>query len=185
LVFALYTSREMLGQSLISLGQKLSHPSEASSTPSPAINPEPAKPAIEAKQVSEPSSSPATKSTPPSPSLTDGGATNSPRPSAPKNPAPAVNDATFRDERPAISPPSRALSDSGRRDPAEEVRALWAAVAQGNTSAEVTLAKLYLIGGGVEKSCDQAKVLLNAAAKKGNGEALDKLSQLNQQGCPQ
>jgi TPR repeat protein len=46
------------------------------------------------------------------------------------------------------------------------------------------LAKLYLIGGGVTKNCDQAKVLLQAAAKKGNGEAIDKLSQLQKQGCP-
>ena len=54
----------------------------------------------------------------------------------------------------------------------------------GKYDAEVTLAKLYLIGGGVPKSCDQAKVLLQAAAKKGNGEAIDKLSQISRQGCP-
>ena len=66
----------------------------------------------------------------------------------------------------------------------EQARSLWSAVAQGNTSAEVALAKLYLIGGGVTKNCDQAKVLLQAAAKKGNGEAIDKLSQLQNQGCP-
>jgi TPR repeat protein len=69
-------------------------------------------------------------------------------------------------------------------NPADEVRALWSAVAQGNTSAEVTLARLYLIGGGVPKSCDQARVLLQAAARKGNGEAIDKLSQISRQGCP-
>jgi hypothetical protein len=185
LIIALYTSREMLGQSLISLGQKLSHPSEASLQPPPAINSEPVKPAIEAQQVNEPSLSPATKSTVRSPSLADSGASASPGTITPKNPAPAVDTAAFRDERPGPASPPRAFEDSRRRDPAEEVRALWAAVAQGNTSAEVTLAKLYLIGGGVDKNCDQAKVLLNAAAKKGNGEALVKLSQLDQQGCPQ
>ena len=61
---------------------------------------------------------------------------------------------------------------------------LWSQVGQGNTSAEVTLAKLYLIGGGVTKNCDQARVLLRAAAKKGNPEASSKLSQITRQGCP-
>jgi len=61
---------------------------------------------------------------------------------------------------------------------------LWTEVAKGNTSAEVTLAQLYLIGRGVPKSCAQAKVLLQAAAKKGNVEAIDKLAQIRRQGCP-
>jgi TPR repeat protein len=57
-------------------------------------------------------------------------------------------------------------------------------VGKGNTAAEVTLAKLYMIGGGVPKNCDQARVLLRAAAKKGNSEAISKLSQITRQGCP-
>jgi TPR repeat protein len=68
--------------------------------------------------------------------------------------------------------------------PAEQVRELWSEVGQGNTSAEVTLAKLYLIGGRVKKNCDQARVLLKAAAKKHNSEAITKLSQITRQGCP-
>ena len=79
---------------------------------------------------------------------------------------------TFRDERPGPSAEDGAAKNTRNLSPAEEVRALWAEVGQGNTTAEVTLAKLYLIGGGVTKNCDQARVLLRAAAKKGNSEAI-------------
>lgn len=69
-------------------------------------------------------------------------------------------------------------------DPAGEVHSLWAAVSQGNTAAEVTLARRYLVGEGVEKNCDQARVLFVAAAKKGRADAVQKLVQLDREGCP-
>ncbi len=189
LVVALYAERELLGQSLISLGQKLSRPTEATQAAQPVTSPEapkslPTKPAIEAKQVVDaprPAPQPA-----PKPNDT---ASISAKNEVPKTPSPTVDDATFRDTarqpRPATGDSSAALADTRQQSPADEARSLWSAVAAGNTSAEVTLAKLYLIGGGVEKNCDQAKVLLSAAAKKGNGEARDKLAQLYHEGCPQ
>jgi hypothetical protein len=189
LVVALYAERELLGQSLISLGQKLSRPTEATQAAQPVTSPEapkslPTKPAIEAKQVVDaprPAPEPA-----PKPNDT---ASISAKNEVPKTPSPTVDDATFRDTarqpRPATGDSSAALADTRQQSPADEARSLWSAVAAGNTSAEVTLAKLYLIGGGVEKNCDQAKVLLSAAAKKGNGEARDKLAQLYHEGCPQ
>ncbi len=61
---------------------------------------------------------------------------------------------------------------------------LWAAVQQGNPRTEVALADLYLRGEGVPKNCDQARVLLIAAAQKHNAEAVKRLQQLNEQGCP-
>ena len=42
----------------------------------------------------------------------------------------------------------------------------------------------HLRGDGVPKNCDQARVLLIAAAQKHNAEAVKRLQQLNEQGCP-
>jgi hypothetical protein len=67
---------------------------------------------------------------------------------------------------------------------AKQARLLWARVAKGDVSAEVALAKLYLTGEGVAKNCVQARLLLSAAAGDGNGEAQQKLAQLNRKGCP-
>jgi TPR repeat protein len=60
---------------------------------------------------------------------------------------------------------------------------LWAAVEKGNVTAEITLADLYARGDGVTKSCDQAQVLLRAAARKGSSEASQKLAQMIRIGC--
>ncbi len=65
----------------------------------------------------------------------------------------------------------------------EAVRLLWIAVEKGNSNAEVTLAELYRQGQGVAKSCDQTKILLTAAARKGNAEAQNRLEQFQQEGC--
>jgi hypothetical protein len=59
----------------------------------------------------------------------------------------------------------------GARNSATTSQQLWKAVAEGNTTAEIALAQLYLTGNGVPKSCEQARVLLSAASKKGNAEA--------------
>jgi hypothetical protein len=100
------------------------------------------------------------------------------------NPPAVKPESTFQDAQRDVTGDAADKGNPATTDSSGQVRSLWSAVSQGNTSAEVTLAKLYLIGGGVPKSCDQAKVLLQAAAKKGNGEAIDKLSQISQQGCP-
>jgi TPR repeat protein len=64
------------------------------------------------------------------------------------------------------------------------VPVLWEAVKKGSVAAEVMLADLYARGDGVTKSCTQARVLLAAAAKKGNREALEKLPAIERGGCP-
>ena len=60
---------------------------------------------------------------------------------------------------------------------------LWAGVRKGYVPAEVTLADLFRRGEGVEKNCDQARVLLVAASKKGSLEARQMLEQMAEQGC--
>jgi hypothetical protein len=70
-----------------------------------------------------------------------------------------------------------------QRDLPLAVSLLWTGVEKGSVSAEVTLADLYARGDGVEKSCDQARVLLEAAIKKGSPEARRRLDLLKEQGC--
>jgi hypothetical protein len=70
-----------------------------------------------------------------------------------------------------------------QRDLSRAVELLWASVKKGYVPAEVTLADLYRRGDGVEKNCDQARVLLVAASKKGSFEARQILEQIAEQGC--
>lgn len=73
--------------------------------------------------------------------------------------------------------------DNGRKDIPSALRLLWAAVANGNAEAEITLADLYASGDGIEKDCDQARTLLTAASKSGSVLAEEKLQDLNANGC--
>ncbi len=52
---------------------------------------------------------------------------------------------------------------------------LWKSVAKKNTEAVVLLSGMYATGDGVPKSCDQARLLLTAAAEKGSEPAREKL----------
>ena len=66
----------------------------------------------------------------------------------------------------------------------DDVSSLWTSVENGDTRAEVLLANRYLRGEGVPQSCAQARVLLEAAVKRGSMEAQQKLDELIQGGCP-
>ncbi len=68
-------------------------------------------------------------------------------------------------------------------DTAEAVRLLWISVEKGHPSAEVALADLYWHGRGVVRNCDQTRILLSAAARKGNAEAEKRLQQFQREGC--
>jgi hypothetical protein len=195
LAILLYSFRETIGRSLISLGQTLSASSSAPSETSQAQASDTPKAAEEVQQPvpanpgkeDNPAANVAGKSSQSQAAMTGGDKSESVRPPADREkavPPPTKAETQFRDERPAPSAEEGPARNTRSQDPAEEVRSLWSAVGQGNTSAEVTLAKLYLIGGGVAKNCDQARVLLRAAAKKGNTEAISKLSQITRQGCP-
>jgi hypothetical protein len=183
LAILLYSYREMLGQTLISLGQKMSATSETSQSQT-SKTPETPKPVGGTQQAATPAPPPDVPQ-PPAGTQSQSGHLNDSSYNVRDNPAAVKPDSTFQDARRDSTGAAAGSKDNLTvTDSADQVRSLWSAVSQGNTSAEVTLAKLYLIGGGVPKSCDQAKVLLQAAAKKGNGQAIDKLSQISQQGCP-
>jgi TPR repeat protein len=55
---------------------------------------------------------------------------------------------------------------------------LWKAVAKHNNDAVLLLSDLYARGEGVPRSCEQARILLVASAKKGSAVAAKKLRSL-------
>jgi TPR repeat protein len=69
------------------------------------------------------------------------------------------------------------------RDSREAAQWLWKAVGKGNPGATIVLSDLYLRGDGVPKSCDQARLLLDAASRKRVKAAADRLRDLQAFGC--
>jgi hypothetical protein len=66
---------------------------------------------------------------------------------------------------------------------AEAVDWLWKAVAKRNAEATLLLSDLYLRGNGIPKNCDQARVLLDAAASRGIKDAAIRLRNMQTFGC--
>ena len=65
------------------------------------------------------------------------------------------------------------------------VKWLWASVEKGNTKAALVLADLYTWGRGVPQNCDQARVLLMSAERRGSTEAVQRLQDMDADGgCP-
>ena len=132
------------------------------------------------------------------PSLT-AGAASSPRQAATKPVPDTAHQPANPEAAPSATPPTGAPPQPGekelvqalryldgaygRKDTAAAVTWFWQAVAKGNQEAAVRLAGLYLRGEGVERSCDQARVLLTTAAQKGNAEAAKRLETLPAAGC--
>jgi PilZ domain len=81
-------------------------------------------------------------------------------------------------ERQGLAPKTEPIWNSG-----DSVESLWGAVQSGSISAEVSLAERFAHGEGVSKNCDQAKVLMKAAADRGNREARLRLYQMETGGC--
>jgi hypothetical protein len=69
------------------------------------------------------------------------------------------------------------------RDSAEAAKWLWKAIAKHNGEAMLLLSELYLKGDGVAKNCDQARVLLDAAAIREVKGAAERLRNLQAFGC--
>ena len=74
-------------------------------------------------------------------------------------------------------------SDGKPRDTAQAVLWLWRAVGKQNREATDLLSDLYLHGSGVPKNCDQARILIDAAAMKGDPQAAERLRHLQAFGC--
>ena len=158
--------RPEVGASLIQLGQKITEigSQPRTSSPLPSSPPVPAhpSPAVLPKEPSVNSALPPDSST----QVTS---------QSPNLAIPRTKEALDRS-------PYRPSPNSAQ-DRIEEITRLWSAVASGNSSAEVDLARLYLKGAGVPRNCEQAKVLLAAAAKRGSVEARQQLNKLRVSGC--
>jgi hypothetical protein len=108
-------------------------------------------------------------------------------------PNPSVNDSNVaspvtEEEEPGQSELAAAVrileSKNGSRDITGAMKLLWAAVEKGNTAAVLRLSELYIRGEVTQKNCDQARILLATAAKRGDAGARAKLQQLDKEGCP-
>jgi TPR repeat protein len=72
---------------------------------------------------------------------------------------------------------------NGVRDSAQAAKLLWKAVGKQNAQASLLLSDLYARGDGVARNCDQARLLLVAAARKGTPAAAQQLHSLESSGC--
>lgn len=167
----------------------------ASSTPAPV----PANPAANATNVAGDSTpaAPTTKETtlPEKPSRPEAALPVAPK-AAPKTAREAgAASATTPTPQPATPDASAGAEDfalateylngrRGPRDSAEAAKFLWKAVGKENPSAILLLSDMYLVGDGVPKSCDQARLLLNAAVRKNVPHAAQKLRNLQTASCP-
>jgi len=167
----------------------------------PAANRQPAATKIPANVGSssattpglQPSSSqPETPPSQPVPSIIQGAQQHSKKlPAANRQPAATKTPATVGSATPmeggseelAIAQKYLNGTKSENHDNGEAAKWLWKAVGKQNMAATLLLSDLYLRGDGVPRSCDQARLLLDAAARKGKGQATERLRRLQALGC--
>jgi hypothetical protein len=202
-----YVYHREVGQALIWLGHEIA--GEDSSEGSKVVH----QPAVPSAAHAAPESSPSARALPPPPLIVQQSpGSNEPRganlpPASDKTPSPQLKGGTPGSlvplnqvtRTPSASPPADNPIETGQqeylqalqilRSPSRAseipaaVRLLWAAVVKGNTGAEIDLAELFRTGKGVAKNCDQTRILLSAAARKGNEEARKRLEALRREGC--
>ena len=171
--------------------QQTAPPSVQPPVLSPADTTQNSLPTTEQKEVTSAPSTAATKK----PGNTPAAAAN---PAKPKSPS-TIPSAPATNQPVAQKPPTEPESEPGEQEYSqaqnilksgdreggfqEAVRLLWIAVEKGNSKAEVSLAELYRRGKGVTRNCDQTRILLTAAARKGNSEAQSRLDKFLREGC--
>jgi len=166
-----------VGRSLIWLGQTISGKTKASEI-APEKNPE-------AKTDSSPTSAPSVASTEPATQQSDS------TPSGGAGSDSKINKEVIgvKEKQPGTIPPQSVLEQPGAATKSEPwnggdtVEALWEGVQSGSISAEMSLAERFAHGEGVERNCDQAKVLMRAAATRGSKEARLRLYELESGAC--
>jgi hypothetical protein len=201
-----YVYHRELGQALIWLGHQIAGEDSLESSKD-------VQPAVPSATQAIPESSSSARALPPPPlSIQQSPASNEPRganlpPASDKTPSPQLKDAnpgsllplTEVTRPPAPTSPADTSIEPGQeeylhalqilRAPGrtaeipEAIRLLWVAVEKGNTTAEIDLAELFRIGKGVTKNCDQTRILLSAAARKGSVEARKRLEALRREDC--
>jgi len=200
LVALVLSFRREVGETLIRLGRQLAGeqqplPISPAQNPSgPAASPVHSDPAAASQPASNPS--PSSSDQPPA-------STAQSQPATSLTQTPTVTPQSSPDRASTIRQiedlPAPEDGDSGQkefdqaktilkgihrqRDIQTAVALLWTGVRKGYVPAEVTLADLYARGDGVQRSCEQARVLLRAAMQKGSPEGRRRFALLTQQGC--
>lgn len=206
LAAGIYVFHREVGQQLIWLGEAMGGVSQAQSQTAPvpgdtsagstvsqptaqsgsvASQPAPATPSDTGTTGQAP---PNTAPTGSAPQTTGGASTSTENPGAPVSPLSGI-----------APPPSNSGAEQGQTEYAdamqilrgrnadaqmsEALRLLWTSVEKGNPNAELALADMYWEGRGVARNCDQTRILLTAAARKGSAEAQKRLQQFDKQGC--
>jgi PilZ domain-containing protein len=185
----LYVYQRDVGDSLIWLGETLSARTKVSAVvpenkPAEAV-PVPAE-ANGAAEKSEAEAAPQTESDAAPKTESDVTPKKETELARAKEPAPMQSDAVIRSterSQSMLEQQSVRQKVDLPRSEGESVSSLWDAVQGGSISAEMSLAERFARGDGVAKNCDQARILLKAAAGKGNREARLRLYQLESGGC--
>lgn len=195
LAVAISVYHRAFGEGLIWIGQQLGGNS-TTQVPAPAVEEKPSTSdtspaATSMSPVVTGPSAPSTNKPDPNAEVTPLGETVPSLPETHKNASPAGSVAPTGEpdnvQETGSSEYAHALQllhDKNREaDLSEAVRLLWISVEKGNPSAELTLAELYWRGEGVARNCDQTRILLSAAARKGNADAEKLLRQFEREGC--
>lgn len=158
-----------------------------SATASPIENPPPTSATPQANEVSRRPEEPVAREVPSGARMARPGAVPGIEVASQKSPLPGASPSGQSVEGGAadLRLAQRFLGgEMGRRDSSEAAQLLWKAVRKQNSTAAVLLSDLYVRGDGVPRSCDQARLLLLAAAKRGAPQAIQQLRGLQAQGCP-
>ena len=192
LTVGIYVFHREVGAGVIWLGEKMGGRPEGVSGTSPNV-PDSGRPA-------DPPAASATGGNPPQSGVASG------QPVVPEQPAAGSPPPPTADSQPSHAVPApgsspgtsasapepgqseysqaeQALRANSGVGTADAVQLLWISVEKGNPNAEIALADLYWHGRGVPKNCDQTRILLAAAARKGNPEARRRLERFQQEGC--
>jgi len=178
-----------VGHALIWLGGQIAgeepqEPSQVTRPAPPAATPSAAEPAV-------PTSGPAIASSSQQLQQTAGSGSKAAEPPAASDQPPvqapadtAAPDSPSRDGQDEYQRAMQILKAPSRRaELPEAVRLLWISVRKNNVGAEITLAELYHQGRGVTKSCDQTRILLSAAARRGSPDAKRRLRDFQRERC--
>ena len=171
----------------------------------PAVTTQPVEPAAASAQPAPSTAAtaegtqPADQPAPPTPKSSETESKNtknavakSPAPEAAASPVPATAPAEKAPAESAAGNGAEELATALRylngtngeqRNTSEAAKWLWKSLAKHNATATLDLADLFLRGDGVSKNCDQARVLLDSAARAGVKQAGERLRHLQAFGC--
>jgi PilZ domain len=166
-----------VGRSLIWLGETISGKTKASEITPEGKTPDPKAEAL--PTTAAPAANP--------PASTQSDATSNG--AAGSDPSSSKEVVGVKEKQAGGSPAQSVLDQQGTAPKSEPwnggdtVDSLWQGVQSGSITAEMALAERFARGEGVERNCDQAKVLMRAAANRGSKEARLRLYELESGAC--